>query len=142
MKQIILVVALWVAGITAALAQETYTITVDLTGMKSNKGELYIALYNKEDAFLKVPYKTVKTKIKDLKATIVLTDIVKGDYAISVFQDENNNQKMDTNFFGIPKEAIGTSNDAKGFMGPPKYKDAKFSVNKNVNLKIKMTKIF
>ena len=29
-------------------------------------------------------------------------------------------------FFGIPKEAYGCSNNAKGFMGPPKYEDAKF----------------
>ena len=40
----------------------------------------------------------------------------------------NNNKKMDTNFFGIPKEPIGISNDATGFMGPPKYKNAKFKV--------------
>ena len=33
---------------------------------------------------------------------------------------------MDTNFLGMPKEGVGASNDAKGFMGPPKYQDAKF----------------
>mgnify|MGYP005997300017 FL=1 len=43
---------------------------------------------------------------------------------------------MDTNFLGIPKEPIGMSNNAKGFMGPPKYKDAKFNVTKDVVLTI------
>jgi uncharacterized protein (DUF2141 family) len=45
---------------------------------------------------------------------------------------------MDTNFLGIPKKPIGMSNDAKAFMGPPKYKDAKFMVDKNINMTIKV----
>ena len=40
--------------------------------------------------------------------------------------NENDNKKMDTRIFGIPKEPIAISNDAKGFMGPPKWNDAKF----------------
>jgi uncharacterized protein (DUF2141 family) len=33
---------------------------------------------------------------------------------------------MDTKLFGIPKEPYGFSNNAKGFMGPPSFEDAKF----------------
>jgi uncharacterized protein (DUF2141 family) len=28
----------------------------------------------------------------------------------------------------MPKEGVGTSNNAKGRMGPPKYRDAKFTI--------------
>ena len=38
---------------------------------------------------------------------------------------------------GIPKEAYTASNDAKGFMGPPKYKDSKFKINKDSKIDIK-----
>jgi uncharacterized protein (DUF2141 family) len=65
-----------------------------------------------------------------------LKDIPPGEYAISAFHDANDNKKMDTNLFGIPKEPIGISNNATGFMGPPKYNDAKFTVNKNTTLAI------
>ena len=41
-----------------------------------------------------------------------------------------------TNFLGIPKEPIGMSNDATGFMGAPKYKDAKFKVTKDTAITI------
>jgi uncharacterized protein (DUF2141 family) len=34
---------------------------------------------------------------------------------------------MDTGLFGIPTEGVVASNHAKGFMGPPSFKDAKFS---------------
>jgi len=38
---------------------------------------------------------------------------------------------------GIPSEDIACSNNAKGFMGPPKYKDAKFNINKDSKIDIK-----
>jgi hypothetical protein len=53
--------------------------------------------------------------------------IVAGRYAVACFHDENANGKMDTGLFGIPKEGTVVSNHAKGFMGPPSFKDAAFS---------------
>lgn len=32
---------------------------------------------------------------------------------------------------GIPKEDYGCSNEASGFMGPPKWNDAKFELKEN-----------
>ena len=66
-------------------------------------------------------------------------DIPVGIYAVSVFHDENDNGKLDTNSFGIPNEQFGCSNNAKGFMGPSKWKNAKFELkDKDQNLIIKL----
>jgi uncharacterized protein (DUF2141 family) len=131
MQRIILIAVLFLSGILSSLAQDKHTITLNFEGMKSDKGSLFIALYNTEDSFLKKPIKGTIVKIVDKKATVILKDIPASVYAVSAFHDVNNNKKMDTNFFGIPKEPTGMSNDAKGFMGPPKYVDAKFEVSKN-----------
>lgn len=136
MQKIILITVLFLGGIISSLAQENHTVTIDFTGMKSDKGSLFVALYNTKDSFLKEGYKGKIVKINDKKATVLFKNIPAGTYAVSSFHDVNDNKKMDTNFFGIPKEPIGMSNDAKGFMGPPKYKDAKFEVTKNVTLLI------
>ncbi len=74
----------------------------------------------------------------DKKAIVTFKNIPKGEYAVSFVHDENDNKKMDTNFFGIPKEDYGCSNNARGFMGPPKYEDAKFQLieNKTIDIKI------
>lgn len=124
---------------TPLFAQETQKITANFIEIKSDKGKLFVALYNTKDSFLEKPFKTAIVEIKDLKAVAVFKDIPVGEYAISAFHDENDNKKMDTNFLGIPKEHIGTSNDAKGFMGPPKYKDAKFTLTKNTNKTLTIT---
>ena len=108
-------------------------ITVNIENLDSNTGHIYIALYNTETSFLSEGYKSNISSIENKSCTIVFKDIPKGIYAISFFHDENENKKMDTNFLGIPSEDYGCSNNATGFMGPPKWEDAKFEV-KNESL--------
>ena len=106
------------------------TLTVTILNFRNNLGQASVALYNREEAFPKSPDKAVKivyAPIRDKKAVVVFESLPPGEYAISVFHDENKNGKMDTNFFGIPKEGVGASNDARGHLGPPHYKDAKFN---------------
>jgi uncharacterized protein (DUF2141 family) len=136
MKKLLVIAIFIFSGLFCSSAQERHTITINFEGMKSDKGSLFVAVYDTKNSFLKKRFKGDITKIVDKKATIILKDIPSGEYAVSAFHDVNDNKKMDTNFLGIPKEPIGISNNATGFMGPPKYKEAKFTVNKNITLAI------
>lgn len=53
-----------------------------------------------------------------------------GQYAASVYLDENNNHKLDAGFLGIPREPVGVSNNPKPRMGPPRYSDSIFTMDK------------
>lgn len=138
MKLLITTLFIFSLSISTVFAQKQYKITAEFENIKHSKGSLFVALYNKEGSFLKKQFKGEIVEIKNQKAIVVFENIPEGTYAISSFHDENDNKKMDTNFFGIPKEPIGISNNAKGFMGPPKFKDAKFQLTENKHLKIKM----
>ena len=140
MQKVILTIALIVTSFFPSHAQEkeSHTITVTISGMESNKGAVFVALYNSEKDFLNKNFKGEIVKITDKKAVALFKNIENGIYAISVFHDENDNKKLDTKIFGIPKEPIGTSNDATGFMGPPKFKDAKFKVTSDITIPIKV----
>ncbi len=110
------------------------TLTVTILNFKNDLGQVSVALYNNEEAFPKSPGKAVKiiyAPIRDKKSVVVFESLPPGEYAVSVYHDENKNGKMDTNFFGIPKEGVGASNGARGHMGPPRYKDAKFNFSGN-----------
>ncbi len=48
-----------------------------------------------------------------------------GEYVVQMYHDENNNQKMDRNAFGMPTEGYGFSNEAIGSMGPPSFEEMK-----------------
>lgn len=117
-------------------AQDNFTITVNVEEASSNDGKMFIALYNAENSFLSTSYKGSKSAIKNNQCSVTFEDIPNGVYAVSIFHDENDNGKMDTNFFGIPSEDYGCSNDAKGFMGPPQWEDAKFQLRENKSITI------
>lgn len=126
MKNTLYIVLLLIS--LTGIAQESNILTVEFKKLGTKKGKLYVGLYNSESTFLKKEYKGVIVTIKNGKATAVFNNVPSGIYAVSSFHDANNNGKMDTNFMGVPKEDYATSNDATGFMGPPKFKDAKFKV--------------
>ena len=140
MQKVIITCFLFLTSIFLAHAQEkeSFAITVNISGMKADKGEVYVALYNSEVTFLKDEFKGAIVKVSNKNATAIFKNIEKGTYAISVFHDKNDNKKMDTNFMGIPKEPTGCSNGATGFMGPPKYKNAKFELIENIVIPVQV----
>lgn len=139
MKNLLLLFVILLSGILTTNAQEeTVDLTIQISGLNSDKGTLLIALYNKKENFLKKAFKGDIIKIKDKKSEVIFQKLPKGEYAVSFVHDENDNKKMDTNFLGIPKEDYGCSNNARGFMGPPKYDDAKFNLDSNKEIIIKI----
>lgn len=57
---------------------------------------------------------------------IDLGPVPPGRYAVSLYLDENGNHKLDTNWLGLPKEAVGVSNNPRNRIGPPHFEDAVF----------------
>lgn len=113
-------------------------LTVTITGIQNNSGKLMAEVYNSKGKFLKSAYKTTSTSIKANTATVIFSDLPKSDYTVMVYHDQNGNGKLDKNFIGMPKEPVACSNNAKGFMGPPKYEDAKFTLVTDSKITIKM----
>lgn len=134
MLKIITTLAFFICSLMSA---QNVNLTVSVSGLKSDTGVLKVGLYNSDGTFLKSTYKSITSEIKNNGATVTFVGIPKGEYGISSYQDENSNGKLDKNIMGIPSEDFACSNDAKGFMGPPKYEDAKFSINKDSKIDIK-----
>ena len=77
----------------------------------------------------------------DGSSTIEL-ELAQGDYAISVFLDENRNNKLDTNILGIPKELFGFSNNPRILTGPPSFQESEITIDgSNKAFKIKLIKL-
>src|ERR1700732_1085459 len=104
-------------------------IHVEISGLRSDKGQMLCALFSSADAFPTKADKAVArltAKIAERQAVCDFTRVAPGSYAVSVVHDENSNGKLDRNFIGMPREGVGASNDAKGHMGPPKFGAASF----------------
>ncbi len=108
--------------------KEGVEIEVQIVNIDSDQGQILVGLYDAQDTWLKKIYKGAYGKIKNGTATATFKDVPKGEYAISVFHDENNNGELDMVLGVFPKESTGSSNDAPARFGPPKWEDAKFEV--------------
>ncbi|MFD0991487.1 DUF2141 domain-containing protein [Mariniflexile jejuense] len=141
MKTLVKSLSFLFLGITILQAQENenHDVVVNVTNLKNNTGQVLVAVFNTEDSFLNKGFKSAKVKIENNTCSVTFKNLPKGTYAISMFHDENNNNKLDTNFLGIPKEAYGCSNNAKGVFGPPKWENAKFEIsNQTITQNIKL----
>lgn len=117
-------------------------ISLTVTNGIPNKGSIWVALYQNEKGFpsnAKNSFKSVKGVVSEKGiSNIILTEIPAGEYAISVFQDENNDGVLNTNFVGIPKEGYGFSNDAHKPFGPPDFNDCVFVHKSETKISIKL----
>jgi uncharacterized protein (DUF2141 family) len=111
--------------ISAAPGDGTLVINVD--NVRAAKGVVRVDVCP-EARFLKdgCPYKG-SAKAHVGLTSVTITGIPAGRYAVQAFLDENMNGDVDRGLFGMPKEGVGFSNDAKIRFGPPKFSEAVFT---------------
>lgn len=141
-KIVLLVLIQIVCGIFlfAEEAREEKKLTVQITNIASEDGQIILAIYNSSENYDKrIAFQEVKVK-PEIDTVIFETNVPDGEYLVMLVHDINNNGKLDTSFIGMPKEPVGLSNyDGKGI--PGKFKKHKFSVNENTEIIIPLKKI-
>ena len=113
MKHIILFLTLLMyEGISFAQAN----LSLEIIGAQKDGGIIHVSLFNSEQSYEEK--KAYRSLVSNPDTAIVLLTLPAGEYVISIYQDNNNNGKLDTNFIGIPKELFGFSNyDGRSFPG-------------------------
>lgn len=109
-------------------------INVSIINLRNNKGHVLISLFKDCEGYPDKPekaFRKIRVDIKDQSASYVFSHLPAGNYAIAILHDENDDLKMNTNFFGIPKEGYGFSNNVMGTFGPPSCSRAGFYYNSN-----------
>lgn len=104
-------------------------LTLIVKDVEHVDGSVYVAIYFSKQTFMKKPVFGFRVGVKDRTIEIPCKGIPAGTYAISLFQDENENGKLDTGAFGRPLEKFGFSNDAEGVLGAPSFENAVLNSN-------------
>lgn len=102
-------------------------LQVEIKNVKPGAGRVLLALFV-QNGFLKSPVQKQALDATQGTLTHDFAGLEPGEYALSAFQDDNGNGKLDTNALGIPTELFAMSRQARGRMGPPTFDAAKFSV--------------
>ena len=120
-------------GDDPAPAPSGTTLVVTVEGLRSHKGVVAVNVFKGEKGF---PGDDSRAHAKQIvpitegakTVTLRFANLPPGDFAVVLLHDENQNGKMDTGIFGIPREGFGASNNPKVRTGPPRFSDASFVV--------------
>lgn len=117
-------------------------LTIHVSGFNSNDGRLRFSMFD-EAGKNNFPMQSSKAQyiseaeIINGKANISLKAIKPGSYAIFVYHDSNNNNKLDHKWYGPPKESLGYFREYKLKMMPPDFEDVMFElINSNIKMNI------
>lgn len=115
-------------------------LIIKISNIEKTKGEIKVGIFNTDRNFLKegAAIRNYSVKVDKNTAVLTITDLPKGEYAVSMYHDENSDNECNRNFIGIPKEPYGFSNNIKPKMSAPKYNDCKFTFEENKTLNIKL----
>ena len=108
-------------------------IRILVSNIEEKKGTIHYGVYNNPKLFPDESGKILggfEEVSKVIEDGLLIDDLEESNYAIAIFHDKNSNDKFDT-FFSIPKEKFGFSNNARVFLGPPKFEDASIFVGQN-----------
>ena len=111
-------------------------VYITISNIRSDRGKVRIALYDRVDQFPDEPWKSYtfeKAQLDDGSLQVTLIDIPPGLYAISILDDEDENDRMKYGILRIPKEGYGFSNNAKPGMKCPPFEECSFRVNQGNN---------
>ena len=117
------------------------TLIVEVHGLQNQSGRCRLALYQNAKGFnqpksawakqtLDLPEQGPviwRVELEDAPESQSLLDSPTR-WAVSAHHDQNNNDQLDKNAFGIPTEPYGFSNNPKRGFGPPKFDEACFSI--------------
>nr|WP_310103519.1 DUF2141 domain-containing protein [Sphingomonas sp. BE138] len=106
------------------------SLQVEIAQLRSAKGMLRLCLTADPDNFPKCvdDRDAVTRSVPAGQHSIRFGGLPRGDYAVAVIHDENDNKKLDT-FAGIPKEGFGFSRNPAIRFGPPRFNAARFRLD-------------
>lgn len=107
-----------------------HTLSVKVSNLKNTDAPIYMAVYKSPSDFLnnEKMYSGAKLEPKGSKEPVLKVELPEGQYALAIFQDINENGKLDTNILGIPKEPYGFSKNFRPVFSAPAFEDCAIDV--------------
>ncbi|UXX79152.1 DUF2141 domain-containing protein [Reichenbachiella carrageenanivorans] len=135
-KSFLTLLGIIVATVSLFANNPDHQLTIVVNNIESTEGILTVSLFDSEGNWLKSG-QSQRVAVKTTPSVSLTFDgLPKGTYAVSVYHDKNSNDKLDTGAFGIPMEAYGFSNDARGLFGPADFDECTFEISDNKQIEI------
>jgi uncharacterized protein (DUF2141 family) len=114
-------------------------IEVSVSGIRSAEGMVRVSVCP-ERLFLKLCPYSASVPAHAGEVIVLVPNVPPGRYAVQAFHDADADNKLGSNWIGLPREGIGFSNDAMPRLLPPRFSAAAFdhgSTPQRVALKVR-----
>ena len=112
----------------SAASAGSATLTITISGIESTQGIIAVEVLRGETQFQGEGSTASMLLPAATPELTVQLPLPAGEYAVRVMHDKDSNGELKTNMLGMPTEPWGMSNDAMGKFGPPKWEDARFTL--------------
>lgn len=135
----VLAICLWGGLALADKVNDFYTLTVVVQGVRNSEGVIGVLVFESargwpEDTSAALLRAAVPAQ--EGSTTVLIPNVPSGDYGVVVLHDENRNMRLDRNWFGLPREQWGMSNNPPEHSSAPGFKRARFSLRGDTQLLI------
>jgi uncharacterized protein (DUF2141 family) len=122
-------------------ALPTQSLTIVVNGIQNKTGQICMGIYNQEKGFPDNTSNLAGSACVNIKGNILKHKFVglkPGNYAVAIVDDQNGDRQLNKDFFGIPTEGFGISNNPTVSIqtGTPNFAKAKFLLDKNTTINI------
>jgi uncharacterized protein (DUF2141 family) len=134
--------SLFIAASLLVPAARALNLEVLIKNIPSPRGRIAYALFDKKEGFPNRAESAQRSGYASLSGSseirLQLQDLPAGSYALAVYQDMNENQKLDKNFLGIPTESIAFSQNPTVAFGPPSFERCRFELSSDLRIEVEM----
>lgn len=128
MKTIALILGMTLSTMATTLfAQEGVTVRITIENVLKDGGSILGGLHSQDTFMRGEGLYNAKAAGTSGAVTLTFENVAPGTYAGMFMHDLNDNQQMDREANGMPKEDWATTGELNPF-GPPSFKDAQFEV--------------
>ncbi len=120
--------------------RKSFNLTVKVTGIVGIKGMVEFGLFDDPNKYATVggTCRQIRKKTTGSEVSCTFYNLPEKKYGVCIYHDENNNNKCDKNFFGIPTEGYGFSNNKKPLLSIPSFEDCAVNLISDKEISIKV----
>lgn len=120
MLVLFLTIFLWLGASSTPVSK----LKIEILNIQKAGGTLRVGIYKPGEKFKTAsPFVNRQIKIVKPGKQWVEFELAPGTYAVALYQDLNDNNKIDKHFFGYPKEPFGLSNNFRPLFSAPSFAD-------------------
>lgn len=132
--------ALAASALFAGQEREGVRLTLVVEGVRNSRGVVGALIFGSAQGWPENSGAAVAQESRPAQpgTDVLVFELPPGTYAAVVLHDENSDRKLERNRFGLPKEGWGMSNNPKAHLSAPSFERARFTLQGDTELRIRL----